>query len=174
LPEGTFYAHGYGGQFAFIIPAYDIIVVHRAAHMGPGVSLREMGRLLWLLFDSHGLTGFGQDASIEAARLPPVRGEMLSSLLGGKTLIYGEAAAEGPYRLRLSAEGQLAFVRSKDGTELDTGVWSIRDNQFCRELKKLEPRKLCLSIVSDGTKVQLFDPRGLMYIDARIEGTTDR
>ena len=84
-------------------------------------------------------------------------------------MIYGEAAPQGPYRMRLSNEGHLAVVRSKDGTELDTGVWSVRDMQFCRELKKLEPRKLCLTVVSDGTKVQLFDPRGLMFIEARVE-----
>lgn len=169
LPEGTYYAQGYGGQFAFIIPAYDMVVVHRAAHAPPGVSLREMGRLLWLVFDSHNLTGIGEDASTETARLPPVSGGMLSNLLGGKTLIYGEAAPQGPYRMRLSNEGHLAVVRGKDSTELDTGVWSVRDKQFCRELKKLEPRKLCLTVVSDGTKVQLFDPRGLMFIEARVE-----
>jgi len=72
--------------------------------------------------------------------------------------------------MRLSNEGHLAVVRSTDGTELDTGVWSVRNNQFCRELKKLEPRKMCLTVVSDGTRVQLFDPRGLMFIDARVEG----
>jgi len=86
LPEGTFYAHGYGGQFAFIIPAYDMVVVHRAAHVAPGVSLREMGRLLWLVFDSHSLTGIGEDGSIETTRLPPVNGDMLSNTTWGQDL----------------------------------------------------------------------------------------
>ena len=29
LPEGTFIAWGAGGQHAFIIPAYDLVVVNR-------------------------------------------------------------------------------------------------------------------------------------------------
>ena len=95
---------------------------------------------------------------------------MISKLLAGKTLLYGERAAQGPYRIRLSADGAFTAVRGADAIELDTGTWSIRNDRFCRELKKLEPRQLCLTVVSDGTRVQLFDPKGLMFINARIEG----
>jgi CubicO group peptidase (beta-lactamase class C family) len=32
LPDGTFFAAGAGGQYAFVIPAHDLVVVHRAVH----------------------------------------------------------------------------------------------------------------------------------------------
>ena len=148
----------------------------RPGHRAPGparrgrAELREIARLLWLLLDSHNISGIGEDASIEAARLPRVGGEMLSRLLAGKTLLYGEKAAQGPRRIRLGADGAFTAVRGADAVEVDTGTWSVRDDRFCRELKKLEPRQLCLTVASDGTKVQLFDPKGLMFINARIEG----
>jgi CubicO group peptidase (beta-lactamase class C family) len=170
LPEGTFYAAGFGGQFAFVIPAHDLVIVHRAAHAAGGPMLRDIARLLWLLLDSHNISGIGEDASLEAARLPRVGGEMLAKLLAGKTLLYGEKAVTGPHRIRLSVDGTLTAVRGADAVELDTGTWSIRDDKYCRELKKLEPRNLCLTVVSDGTRVQLFDPKGLMFINARFEG----
>jgi hypothetical protein len=50
---------------------------------------------------------------------------------------------------------------------LDTGSWSIRENQLCGEWKTFEPRQLCLTVASDGSRVQLFDRMGLMYLDAR-------
>ena len=42
---GGFFALGYGGQFAFVIPAYDLVVVHRHDEEH-GPNLRQMGRLL--------------------------------------------------------------------------------------------------------------------------------
>jgi CubicO group peptidase (beta-lactamase class C family) len=60
LPEGSFFAAGTGGQFAFVIPAYDLVVVHRAAHNElSSPTLRDMGRLLWFLFDAGGYSDIG-------------------------------------------------------------------------------------------------------------------
>ena len=53
LPEGSFFALGFGGQFAFVIPAYELVIVHRAAgfqYGGPG--LGDMNHLLALIFDA--------------------------------------------------------------------------------------------------------------------------
>ena len=60
------------------------------------------------------------------------------------------------------------FCEASEPTELDTGSWSIREGQLCREWKKIEPRQMCFTVASDGSRVQLFDRMGLMYIDARI------
>jgi CubicO group peptidase (beta-lactamase class C family) len=168
LPKGTFFAQGAGGQFAFVIPAFDLIVVHRAAHSEQGVSLRQIGRLLWLVLDAGKFSDIGPDASIESAQYPRAAGEALSQMLAGKTLLYNDAAMHGPYRIRLNADGSAAVLRGSEPTELDKGSWSIRENQFCREWKKLEPRQLCFVVASDGSRVQLFDRMGLMYIDARL------
>jgi CubicO group peptidase (beta-lactamase class C family) len=80
LPPGSFFAAGYGGQYAFVIPACDLAVVHRAPHLGGGGNLREIGRLLWLLLDARPFPDIGPDASIEAARHARANGETLSHI----------------------------------------------------------------------------------------------
>jgi len=170
LPDGTFFAQGTGGQFAFVIPVHDLIVVHRGPHIEGGLAnLRTVGRLLWLILDAGKFPDIGPDASLEAARGIRADGDALSRMLTGKTLLYGEADARGPTRMRLNADGTAAVLRGNEPTELDTGTWSIRENEFCREWKKLEPRQMCMAAaVTAGLKIQLFDRMGLMYIEARV------
>jgi hypothetical protein len=168
LPDGTFYAAGTGGQYAFVIPAYDLVVVHRAAHPDSGVDLRTVGRLLWLLLDAGGFPDIGPEASLEAAQGMRASGDALSRMLTGKTLLYGEATTTGPYRIRLNVDGSAAFLRGREPVEVDTGTWSIREDKFCREWKKLELRQRCLAVVSTGSKIQLFDSMGLMLIEAQL------
>jgi CubicO group peptidase (beta-lactamase class C family) len=166
LPEGTFSAQGVGGQYAFVIPRYDLVVVRRGPHVDGGGTYREIGRLLWLVLDAGGFRGIGPDASIDAAWIAPATGETLLRILPGKTLIYGDTASQGPYRIRLNADGSAVALRGRELTELDTGSWSVRDGQLCRAWKKLESQ--CSAVVSDGSKVQLFDRAGLMTIDGRF------
>jgi hypothetical protein len=167
LPDGTFYAAGVGGQLAF--PAYDLIVVHRGPHVEGGLAnLRTVGRLLWLTFDAGKFPDIGPDASLEAAQGMRAYGDTLSRMLTGKTLLYGHAAPGGPYRVRLNADGTAAALRGSEPTEFDTGIWSIREDKFCREWKKTEPRQMCMAAVSAGSKIKLFDSMGLMWIEAHV------
>jgi len=169
LPDGTFAAFGNGGQYAFVIPTLDLVIVHRALRFQDGgPNFRELGRLLWLVLDAGGFPDVGPDASMEAAQSPPVRGEALARMLAGKTLLYGDTATPGPYRLRLGADGSAAFLRGREPTEVDTGSWHISEDKLCREWKKTRPTSACFAVVGDGTKVQLYDRMGLMVIDARI------
>jgi CubicO group peptidase (beta-lactamase class C family) len=168
LPPGSFFAAGYGGQYAFVIPAYDLVVVHRAPHRAGGANIREIGRLLWLLFDARPFPDIGPDASIEAARYPRANGETLSRMLPGKTLLFAEATTQGPHRIRLNRDGSAVVLGGHERTELDTGVWQIQGDQFCRDWNKMEPRHMCFAVVGDGSRIQLFDDKGLMYIDARL------
>ena len=108
----------------------------------------------------------GPDASIGAAWIAPATGETLLRILPGKTLVYGETASQGPYRIRLNADGSAVVLRGREPTELDTGSWSVRNGQLCRAWKKLGSQ--CSAVVSDGSKVQLFDRTGMMSIDGRI------
>ena len=165
-PQGFFFAQGVGGQYAFVIPGYDLVVVRRGPHAEGGASYREIGRLLWLLLDAGGFRDIGPDASIDAAGVPPATDETLQRILPGKTLVYGETASQGPYRLRLNADGSAVVLRGRELSELDTGSWSVREGQFCRAWKKLGSP--CSAVVTDGSKVQLFDRAGLMSIDGRI------
>jgi len=168
LPPGTFFAAGYGGQYAFVIPAYDLVIVHRAPHLGGGVTFRDLGRFLWLVLDARPFPDIGPDASIEAARYPRANGETLSRILPGKTLLFGDAAMHGPYRIRLNRDGSAVVLRGREPTELDTGSWQVQGDQFCRDWNKIEPRHMCFAVVTDGANMQLFDPKGLMWIDARV------
>lgn len=168
LPAGSFFALGYGGQCAFVIPACDLVVIHRAPHLGGGGNLREMGRLLWLLLDARPFPDIGPDASIEGARYAPASGETLSRILPGKTLLYGDAAMHGPYRTRLNRDGSAVVLRGREPTELDTGSWRVQGDQFCRDWNKIEPRHMSFAVVVDGSNIQLFDGKGLMWIDARV------
>ena len=169
LPRGTFFAQGSGGQYAIVIPEHDLVVVHRAAHVAEGgVSMGQVGRLLWLVLDAGGFPDIGPDASIEAAPGARANGDALSRLLAGKTLFYGDTAMGGPYRIRIGVDGRVALLRGSEPVEVDTGTWRISADQFCRDWKKIRPSPMCFAVVGDGSKVQLFDRMGLMFIDARI------
>jgi len=164
LPSGTFFAWGAGGQFAFVMPAYDLIVVSRDGDP----SLREIGRLLWLVLDAAGLPDIGRDASIEAARGTREDGAALNQLFPGKTLIFGNTTAGGSFRMRLDRDGGAALLKGPDETPSDSGTWSIDDNKFCRDWQKTRPYYACLAVVRDKARVEFFDSNGLMVIDARL------
>src|SRR5262249_43740883 len=147
LPDGTFFARGAGGQYAFVIPAHDLVVVHRAPHSERNsATLRAVGRLLWLMLDAGKFADIGPDASLEAAQGIRLAGRTLFQMLVGKALLYGEAATMGPYRVRLNATGTSVFLRGRDKTEADTGTWSIREDKFFREWKQIEPRRMCMAV----------------------------
>jgi CubicO group peptidase (beta-lactamase class C family) len=55
MPPGTFAALGAGGQAAFVVPAYDLVVVHRAPHVPAAddtAIFRGIFRLLALVLDA--------------------------------------------------------------------------------------------------------------------------
>jgi hypothetical protein len=168
LPPGSFFAAGYGGQFAFVIPAYDLVVIHRAPHLGGGVNFRELGRLLWLLLDARAFPDIGPDASIDAARYARANGGTLSRILPGKTLLFADGAMRGPYRIRLNADGSAVVLRGRELTVLDMGSWQVQGDQFCRDWNKIEPHHMCFAVAGDDTNMQFFDGKGLMCIDARV------
>jgi CubicO group peptidase (beta-lactamase class C family) len=166
LPKGTFWAAGVGGQYAFVIPQHDLVVVRRGVHAEGGPSYPEIGRLLWLVLDAGGFSNIGPDASIEAALAPRASGEMLLRMVSGRTLLYGETANQGPYRWRLNADGNATVLRGSDLTEIESGSWSVQEDRLCRVWKQSGMR--CYAAVGDGAKIQLFDKAGLMVVDARI------
>jgi CubicO group peptidase (beta-lactamase class C family) len=169
LPPGTFFAVGYGGQFAFVMPADDLIVVNLDAHYPePGPSFREIGRLLWLVLDAGGFYDIGPDASIEAARGKLEDGAALSHLLSGKTLVYGDAAVGGPFRVQFGYDGTMAVFKGESTVAYDTGTWKVTDNKYCRDWQKVRPHHDCFAVARDGAAVQFFDRNGLMVFDARL------
>jgi CubicO group peptidase (beta-lactamase class C family) len=169
LPPGTFFAWGYAGQFAFVMPADDLVVVIRNAHyLEPGPSFREIGRLLWLVLDAGGFSGIGPDASIEAAHGTPQDAAALSHLLPGKTLLFGDAALGGPFRMRIGSDGTTALFKGESTVAYDTGTWTIAENKLCRDWQKITPHHACFTTIHDGATVRFFDRNGLMVLEAQV------
>ena len=56
LPEGTFWAWGTRGHYLVVVPALDLVVVHRVDTDVPSreLSHKEFGRLLRLILDARG------------------------------------------------------------------------------------------------------------------------
>jgi CubicO group peptidase (beta-lactamase class C family) len=54
LPDGSFSARGFGGQFIVVIPTLDLVIVHRVNTdvEGKSVSLDQFGRLLELILEA--------------------------------------------------------------------------------------------------------------------------
>jgi CubicO group peptidase (beta-lactamase class C family) len=168
LPSGTFFALGYGGQFAFVMPGYDLVVVHRHDE-DHGPNLRQMGRLLWLVLDAGHFPDIGPDATIAAAKGKPLDGGVLKQLVAGKTLRIGDGATNGPYRLKLDNDGSATAQRGPDRVQYDSGKWHVEGDRLCRDWQKTEPLHACSSAVGEGNHISLFDNDGLMVIDAHVD-----
>ena len=171
LPPGSFFAWGNGGQFAFVMPAFDLVFVHRASRFDePGFSLRDLGRLLWLVLDAGHFPNIGPDATIAATPGDRPAGDALKQLLSGKTLRFGDAVERGPIRIRLSADGTAEALRGNEPVQFDTGTWRVEEDRLCRDWQKTQPLRACWTAVVEGSHIAFFDRAGLMVIDARIEG----
>jgi CubicO group peptidase (beta-lactamase class C family) len=174
LPPGSYSAQGFLGQYAFVIPPLDLVVVHRvnsdraadAAFKSP--SLREMSRLMWLILAAAGARDIGPDATLEAAAGPPLAGEQLKRLLAGASLRYTGYASDGAQEMRVRADGRMTYHRGPELAEFDAGTWSVEDDRFCRERRRPRPAKSCSSVVADGAWLRLFDANGLMELTASV------
>src|SRR4029453_14153586 len=96
LPEGTFFALGFGSQFLFVIPTHDLVVVHTVdmeRERWPWVSDPQIGRLMWLILSAAGVGDIGPDTSVAAVDL--LSGEDVKASLLGKTLRYTDVAPDG-------------------------------------------------------------------------------
>lgn len=168
VPEGTFFAWGAGGQFAFVMPAFDLVVIHRAPHQSD-IDLRPIGRLLWLVLDAGHFPDIGPDTSLAAAPGERLANDALKQALSGKTLRFGDGIENGPIRIRLNDDGNAAALRGAEPAQFDTGTWRIEDDRLCRDWQKTPPLHACWTAVIDGLRVAFFDRNGLMVIAARIE-----
>jgi CubicO group peptidase (beta-lactamase class C family) len=161
LPAGTFFALGAGGQYAIVMPAYDLVVVHRVDrditdYREPG--MREIGRLLWLILSADHQRDIGPDVSIEAAHGMRPDNVALRTALSGATFGFGETATDGPYEARLAADGSYTVLKGSPPAVSATGTWLIDRNRLCSTLQDTR----CYSVVAAGKDMLLFDGNGLM------------
>jgi hypothetical protein len=92
----------------------------------------------------------------------------MEQLFAGATLIFGDAAMGGPFRIRLGRDGGAFLLKGPEEMPSDTGSWNIDGNKFCRDWQKTKPYHACFAVVHDMARVGLFDSDGLMVIDARL------
>ncbi len=163
LPEGSFMAEGAGGQFALVVPALDLVVVHRVDRdiAIPEPPVRDIGRLFWLILKAAGFDP-GPDASIAAATGERSKGEDLTARLQGTTISFGAGKKEGPFTLRFEPDGQLTYLHWHPALGPAAGTWTIKENRLC----VLTVQRRCYTPVFDGDRVELFDQYGVMQIDA--------
>jgi CubicO group peptidase (beta-lactamase class C family) len=163
LPEGSFLAEGAGGQYALVVPALDLVVVHRVDRDTPFTepSLRSIGRLFWLVLKAEGYDP-GPDASLAAATGERLKDENLIAKFQGRTISFGAKRKDGPLTIRFELDGRIGYLHWDEAFGPSTGTWTIVEDQLCI----VNIRRRCYIAVSDGDSIRLFDPLGVMQIDA--------
>jgi CubicO group peptidase (beta-lactamase class C family) len=175
IPAHTFAAMGAEGQYAFVIPAYDLVIVHRInsdvpvgplpGQRKPEPSMPQIARLLWLILSSAGDGEVGPDVSLAQATGDRLEGEALKAALAGTTLSVGEMLKGGPYAWQLRADGSLTVLAGAEHQERRTGTWRVDGDRYCRTLSEPNAREACFYVVANGSRLQFFDADGLMRFD---------
>jgi CubicO group peptidase (beta-lactamase class C family) len=171
LPQGSFHALGIGAQYLFVIPSHDLVIVHTVDMARPGwpaIDDFQIGRLLWLILSAAGVADIGPDTS-PAARKTVLEGEALRAALAGKTLRFAEAAADGPYFIRLGADGAASLSKGAERRLTYTGKWWVEGERLCRGWDKYLPHHDCYPVGIEGRIVSLYQDHDTMYLQAVIE-----
>jgi CubicO group peptidase (beta-lactamase class C family) len=179
VPPGTFAAMGAEGQYAFVIPAYDLVIVHRInsdvpigtmpGQRKPEPTIQQLARLLWLLLSAAGDNEVGPDVTLAHAAGDRLTGEALKTALSGATLSVGELQKGGLYRWQLGADGALAVLAGTERRESYKGTWRLDNDRYCRTLSGPNQREACFSVIANKSRLQFFDADGLMRFDAKTE-----
>jgi CubicO group peptidase (beta-lactamase class C family) len=178
VPPNTFEAMGAEGQYAFVIPAYDLVVIHRVNSDVPLVPLgprkpeptfAQVGRLLWLVLSAAGDGDVGPDASLAHADGTRLEGEALKSALVGKTLAFGEQRPRGPFALQVHDDGTFTVLVGAARREGRTGTWRVDESgHYCRSFNdRRDIPEACFVVVANGNLFQFFDGDGLMRLDTK-------
>jgi CubicO group peptidase (beta-lactamase class C family) len=165
LPEGAFFAWGAAGQYALVIPALDIVVVHRVNRDIPDykeVNLWQFGRLLWLILSAAHQPDIGPDVSLQATKGQRLDDAALASTLQNATFERLPVRASGMTRVHIDANGHYAF----SGGDTASGTWEIKDARYCRMSEPQYDRR-CYSVVADGDVLRFYDPLGLPQFEWR-------
>ena len=165
----SFYASGLGGQYAFVFPHLDLVVVHLAdkARGGPLPSRAQVGRLLWQILAAGGVAGLGPDPSIEGAPGRRLRRADLERLLPGLTVAGGSAGR--PWKAKVQADGELTGLSGPNDEESDVGSWRLEGDRYCRKWRNwARGRERCYDLVKDGVLLRAFDGSGTLIMKMRI------
>jgi CubicO group peptidase (beta-lactamase class C family) len=158
VPAGTFAAMGAEGQYAFVIPAYDLVIVHRINsdvpvgrppdQRKPEPTTPQLARLLWLILSAAGDNDVGPDVSLAHAAGNRLAAEEIKAKLTGATL---------------------SVLAGAEQRERFNGSWRVDGDRYCRTLNEPNAREMCFSVVASGPGLQFFGSDGLMRFDTRMQ-----
>jgi CubicO group peptidase (beta-lactamase class C family) len=174
LPPHSFFAFGFEGQYAFVIPAYDLVIVHRInsdqPHR-PQPTFRQTARLLWLILSAAGDRDVGPDITLGHASGTRLEGDAAKTALAGKTLALSGTRTGGPYAWQIHDDGTLTVLAGAEQRELAKSTWHIDDHgRYCRFLPAGgRAREECFDVVENEREFKFFDKDGLMQFDAKAE-----
>lgn len=161
VKEHSFFASGWGGHTAIVLPYRKLVIVHRVNTDEPGQSVdeSEIGTLLWFILDAAGETEIGESPLIEAAKGIRLTADNLQETLAGS--IAQVATGAGEVVLSFSKDGAMSL--SVGEALIDTGKWWTEEDKLCIQFTDpdLEGGG-CYSAVLDGTTIKLFDPDGML------------
>lgn len=169
LPEGTFYALGFGSQYLFVVPSLDLVVVHTVdleRERWPWISDFQIGRLMWLILSAANVRDVGPNTSSAAAAL--ASGEGLRTSLSGKTLRYADDAPDGPYYMRFSADGAASLQKGPDRKQSYSGKWWLDGAKLCRGWDIFHPRFDCWPVSVGGEKISLYGDHDTMFLQGTL------
>jgi CubicO group peptidase (beta-lactamase class C family) len=175
VPPGTFEAMGAEGQYAFVIPAYDLIVIHRINSDIPASQRKvptsqQIAWLLWLVLSAAGDKDVGPDITLAQSSGTRLEGDALKAALAGKTLSVGQSLAGGPYAWQIRTDGTLSILAGAERRERWSGKWGIDDRgRYCRTLNEPRAREFCFAVVANQGRLQFFDEDDLMRFDTVAE-----
>jgi CubicO group peptidase (beta-lactamase class C family) len=179
VPPGSFAAMGAEGQYAFVIPAYDLVFVHRInsdvpvgtlpGQRKPEPTTQQLARLLWLLLSAAGDSDVGPDITLAHAAGDRLAGEALRMALSGTTLSAGELEKGGPYSWHLGPDGALAVFEGAEHREILKGTWRLDNDRYRRTLRVPNAGELCFSVVANKSRLQFYDADGLMRFNTKAD-----
>jgi CubicO group peptidase (beta-lactamase class C family) len=170
LPADSFHALGIGAQYVFVIPSHDLVIVHTVdmtQAKWPQIDDFQIGRLLWLILSAASIKDVGPDPS-PAARGRVLEGDALHAALAGKTLRFADEALDGPYFIKLAADGAASLAKGPERRPVYTGKWRIDGQKLCRGWNQDLPRYDCFLAGVDGNTVSLYQDHDTMYLQAVI------
>ena len=77
---------------------------------------------------------------------------------------YADAAPDGPYRMRLDADGRASLRRGAEQRLVLSGRWWAGDGRLCRAWDKFMPKFDCWPVSIDGAVINLYGDHDTMYL----------
>jgi CubicO group peptidase (beta-lactamase class C family) len=173
LPKGSFFAAGAGGQYAVVIPPMDLVVVYRIDRDQAGyreTSLRELGRLLWLVLAAAHQPDIGPDTSLAAVHGEHLDDAALTARLSGATLVTTATPDSLALHARFGADGTFVTWQDDMSKLLTTGTWTALGGKYCATIAHGIPH--CLTVFADGAHLEFFGADGLLQFDLMPVPTT--